>query len=147
MVFCSSNEEVSSVATFLSQKDVPALPLHGELNDSEKLQNMLNFRQKKFPVLVCSDAANRGVHFDFNPHIVQFSSPQNAIALLHRFGRTGRLGKKGVVTSFVTAADVPLLASFQELINNSLTIDAISSRKRSFSKKGLAEKVLETPKE
>ena len=135
IIFCSKNDHVASITQFLNENNITALPFSSEISDQEKIENLFKFRSKNYIALVCSDSANRGIHFDFDCHVIQFDSANNAINLLHRFGRTGRLGKRGVVTSFVTKDDYALLSKFQELIDSSQPVKEVFSKNRSFSKR------------
>lgn len=135
LIFCNTNQEVDEVHYYLEQRNISSIRFISSLSESQRINALCKFKSDKNTILVASDLANRGLHFDFDPHVVQFSCAQNAITLLHRFGRTGRLGKKGRVTSFITNTDVPLLSSFQDLTSQSLPVAAITSRKRSFNKK------------
>lgn len=135
LVFCQSNKDVERVLEFCIQNDISADSLCASDSEEKRLKSMMFFRIGQLSVLITSDATNRGLHFSFDPCVIQFSCATNATALLHRFGRTGRLGRKGTVISFITKEDMPLLSSFQEICTNNLKLDTIISRKRSFSKK------------
>ena len=134
VIFAQKNESVRQISQFLVEQDVPVVDFHSDMKEAQRVEHLFKFRSGKYPVFVCGDSANRGLHFDFDAHVVQFDSAQNAINLLHRFGRTGRLGKKGKVTSFVCEADYALLTRFQDLMENAKRITPIVTRKRSFSK-------------
>lgn len=134
VIFCQKNESVQQVNRFLNDNEIPSLEFSSSLNDTQRIENLFKFRSGKHVAFVCSDNANRGIHFDFNAHVIQFDSAQNAINLLHRFGRTGRLGNTSHVTSFVCKEDVVLLSNFQNLMDNAEKITDILSRKRAFSK-------------
>jgi len=132
VVFCCRNQTVKEVVGYLEEEGIPALPFHSDLEDKKKVENLFRFRGRSHPVLVCGDSANRGLHFDFDTHVIQFESAQNAVNLLHRFGRTGRLGKKGRVTSFLETKDYDLMSSFQQRIDKAEGMTPIVSRNRAF---------------
>ena len=135
IIFSNNNTNVKKIELYLNNYGIPTVSFFSDQDDKERLENLYKFRAKEFVVLVCGDGANRGIHFDFNSHVIQFDSATNATNLLHRFGRTGRLGQKGSATSFMRKEDYPLLSTFQELIDNSKPVNAAFSRKRSFSKR------------
>ena len=135
IVFCSTNKDVVKVTEHLITEGVPSIHLTGDMAEPERLKNLLKFKSQDVNVLVCSDAVNRGFHFDFDCHVIQFDAAKHVFNLLHRFGRTGRLGKKGMVTSLVTKNDYKLLSMFTKLMENSKTVDPLFSRKRSLGKK------------
>ena len=117
IIFCQSNAVVFDLYQYLNYQGIPSLYLSGSMPETERLTNLLSFKSNEASVLVCSDSANRGLHFNFNSHIIQFDSPPTPIEMLHRFGRTGRLGKKGKVTSFMTEKDTKLYMNFDKLQN------------------------------
>ena len=102
IVFTQKTSDVTLIANYLNEHEAPAIEFHSDLNDNQRVDNLYRFKSNQYAVLVCSDSANRGIHFDFDTHVVQFESAKNAISLLHRFGRTGRLGEKGNVVSMIT---------------------------------------------
>ena len=60
--------------------------------EQKKITQIHEFKKGIHKVLVCTDSLNRGVHFDFPVLVVQFDCANNIFDLVHRFGRTGRLG-------------------------------------------------------
>jgi len=134
IVFCSANKDVMTVTEYLISQGIPTTYLTGDMSEPGRLKNLLKFKSTDANILVCSDSVNRGFHFDFDCHVIQFDTAKHVFNLLHRFGRTGRLGKKGHVTSFVTKADHKLLSTFTKLMENSKTLDPLFSRNRSLSR-------------
>ena len=140
IVFVRNGSHVKSIAEVLASHNITSLGLTSEMSDTDRLYSLYRFKNGKASVLICTDVVCRGVHIDFDCHVVQFDCAENAVSLLHRFGRTGRMGRKGVVTTFMTQKDRPLLERFQGMIDSKNDISPIISRKRSFSKRFLESK-------
>ena len=84
--------------------------------------------------LVCTDAAARGIDLPRVGHVVQAEFALNAVEFLHRVGRTGRLGRPGVVTSLVDAKSADLAGKLRASIEKGGSLEGAFSRKRSFRK-------------
>ena len=118
LIFCESNDEVHEVSDYLKMKNVPTVCYSGKMMESERTRNVNLFLTKAYTCFVCSDAVNRGLHFDFPVHLVQYDCARNLTSLIHRIGRTGRLGNRPIVTSFIKEIDRPMLLNMQQMIGN-----------------------------
>jgi superfamily II DNA/RNA helicase len=124
MVFCNTISSARAVALTLVEAGVPNLSYHGEMSSKERELNMALFREGPAAqqaaqqaaeldalvplvpaVLVCTDIAARGIDVAAVSHVVLFDFPLNPVDYLHRAGRTGRAGCKGLVTALVTKRD------------------------------------------
>ena len=99
VVFCNTRQTTMDVARFLSQRGVPALPLHGELEQRERDQVLIQFRNGSAPVLVATDVAARGLDIEDLPLVINAELPRDLDVYTHRIGRTGRAGQSGVAAS------------------------------------------------
>ena len=79
--------------------------LHGDRSQSQRNAALAQFQNGSIPVLVATDVASRGIHVDDVAHVVNYELPQLAEDLIHRVGRTGRIGSTGVASVFVTPLD------------------------------------------
>jgi superfamily II DNA/RNA helicase len=86
-------------------------------------------------VLVCTDAAARGLDLPAVEHVIHAEFAQNAVSFLHRSGRTGRAGRKGRVTCFYGADDRELVGKLLEAMDADEPLEPVFSRKRSFRKR------------
>ncbi|GJP41882.1 hypothetical protein CLOM_g1504 [Closterium sp. NIES-68] len=118
--------EVADVAwCAVYHKDVP-------LDERERA---LRRFQERGGVLVCTDAASRGIDVEHVSHVVQAEFALNTVDFLHRVGRTGRAGRPGRVTSLYTAGSAPLAEAVREAVQKGESTESAFSRKRSFRKK------------
>ncbi len=84
-------------------------------------------------ILVGTDVAARGLDIPDIDHVVMFDFPLNPVDYIHRAGRCGRAGRKGVVTSIITKRDKVLSDAIRGAILRGLPIDSLSSNKRDYS--------------
>ncbi|MGH9318625.1 MAG: DEAD/DEAH box helicase [Vicinamibacteria bacterium] len=114
MIFCNTREEVRSVANFLVRRGLPAAMISSDLPQRKREQVMARFRSGGIRHLVATDVAARGIDIEELSHVFIYSTPDSPEAYIHRAGRTGRIGRGGVVVSLVSATD---LMSFNRLEN------------------------------
>ncbi len=102
VVFCNTRQEVRTVAGELAAHEFPVLALHGELDQREREEMLVQFSNRSCTVLVASDVAARGLDITDLPMVINFDMANDADTHLHRIGRTGRAGRKGVALSLCT---------------------------------------------
>jgi len=132
LLFCNSVASVRAVQYHLIETGLNALSYHGELNSRERLQNLESFRNGTSQYMVCTDIAARGLDIPEIDHVIMFDFPLNPIDYLHRAGRCGRAGRKGVVTSIISKRDKVLSDAVQGSIARDLPLDSLSSSKRDY---------------
>lgn len=129
IVFCNRKKDVDIVAKSLTVHGFKSMPIHGDLSQSTRNETLDKFRNEKGLVLVASDVAARGIDIDDLPLVVNFDLPINAEDYIHRIGRTGRAGKKGLAFSLVTKRDKRILTSIlkmtamEQLENYAVSLD------------------------
>jgi len=104
LVFVATKYATEHVALKLQRLNVPAGALHGELSQGTRTAALADFKAGRLKVLVATDIAARGIDISELPAVVNFDLPRSAHDYLHRIGRTGRAGARGVAVSFVSAA-------------------------------------------
>ena len=85
----------------LIAQGVPAVELHGNLSQGARTRNLEAFSDGSAKTLVATDIAARGIHVDDIGHVVNYDLPENADTYVHRVGRTGRAGRRGIAYTFV----------------------------------------------
>lgn len=107
LIFCSKKDDVNSLHRYLVNHDVKAGIIHGDLSQRERKNNMKEIRLDKYPVVVCSDMASRGIDLKNVTCVLNFDIPVNNTEFyFHRAGRTGRLNQKGECYSFYNVDDI-----------------------------------------
>ena len=105
LVFVRTKRGADRLATQLQRHGLRAGMLHGDRSQSQRNAALAQFQNGSIPVLVATDVASRGIHVDDVAHVVNYELPQLAEDLIHRVGRTGRIGSTGVASVFVTPLD------------------------------------------
>lgn len=103
LVFCSTREAVRHLHANLSERGFSAVALSGELKQHERTKALQALRDGRARVCVATDVAARGLDMPDLGLVIHADLPQNREALLHRSGRTGRAGRKGLSVMLVPA--------------------------------------------
>ena len=105
IVFCNRKTEVDIVAKSLVKHGFDAAAIHGDLDQSQRMRTLDNFRKGELAILVASDVAARGLDIPAVSHVFNYDVPHHADDYVHRIGRTGRAGRSGEAFMIVTPAD------------------------------------------
>jgi superfamily II DNA/RNA helicase len=107
MVFCRTKRTCDKVAADMVDRGFAAAAVHGDLGQGAREQALRAFRSGKIDVLVATDVAARGIDVPDVTHVINYQCPDEESTFLHRIGRTGRAGAKGVAVTFVDWDDMP----------------------------------------
>jgi len=99
LVFCNTKKETQAVADQLMDFGFSALALHGDLEQRDRDQTLIRFANKSISVLVATDVAARGLDIEALDAVINYHIAHDAESHLHRIGRTGRAGSKGIACS------------------------------------------------
>jgi len=102
IVFANQKAVVDEIAWKLSDKRIKAVAMHGGITQMQRDRAIADLKSGRATVLVATDVAARGLDLPGIDHVVNYDLPTNGDDYVHRIGRTGRIGNKGVATSFVT---------------------------------------------
>jgi len=121
IVFCQTKALTADVAHMLSKSGYNAAALHGDMDQKMRNKVITKFKRKSFDVLVATDVASRGIDVSDLTHVVNYSFPEDQESYIHRIGRTGRAGKKGVAITFLNGGETrrmkQLTSKFKTEIN------------------------------
>jgi len=106
IIYCNTRRKVDFLADQLSKRDFTISTMHAELDQKERDLVMREFRSGSSRVLISTDLLARGIDVQQVSLVINFDLPQNMENYLHRIGRSGRFGRKGVAINFVTNNDV-----------------------------------------
>ena len=101
LVFVASRRGAGNLAGKLKKNGIEAIALHGDLNQSERVEVLERFKAKKVRVLIATDIAARGIDISKLSHVINFDLPRSPSDYTHRIGRTGRAGESGTAISFI----------------------------------------------
>jgi superfamily II DNA/RNA helicase len=141
MVFCRTKRTCDKVAADMVDRGFAAAAVHGDLGQGAREQALRAFRAGKIDVLVATDVAARGIDVQDVTHVINYQCPDEERTFLHRIGRTGRAGAKGVAVTFVDWDDMPKWG----LINKALDlphpepVETYSSSKHLYTDLGIPE--------
>ena len=116
ILFCNRKTEVDILAKSLKTYGFDAAPIHGDLDQSQRTRTLDGFRDGTLRFLVASDVAARGLDIPAVSHVFNFDVPSHAEDYVHRIGRTGRAGRKGVAVTIMTPGDQKYLDAIEALI-------------------------------
>ncbi|GIU67339.1 DEAD/DEAH box helicase [Candidatus Phycosocius spiralis] len=120
IVFCNRKTDVDIVAKSLKVYGFDAAPIHGDLQQSQRMATLERFRNNELQILVASDVAARGLDIPAVSHVFNFDVPRHAEDYVHRIGRTGRAGRSGEAFMIVTPGDTKALDGVQNLIKSKI---------------------------
>ncbi|WP_462279816.1 DEAD/DEAH box helicase [Salinivirga cyanobacteriivorans] len=101
IVFCRTRQETKDIAKKLMEDGYNADALHGDLSQAQRDEVMHRFRNRQLQILVATDVAARGIDVNDLTHVINYNLPDDTDAYVHRSGRTGRAGKKGLSIAIV----------------------------------------------
>lgn len=116
LIFCRTKASVAEINELLREADVATSALHGDLEQIQRDQTMARFRSGSLRVLVATDVAARGIDIDHLELVINFDLPSTTDIYLHRIGRTGRAGKKGVAVSIADAFEASKVEELERVI-------------------------------
>jgi ATP-independent RNA helicase DbpA len=127
VVFCNTKQLVREVCEYLNQSDIHALALHGDMEQRDRDQVLIQFTQLSCSILVATDVAARGLDIDDLSAVVNFELPRNAEVYVHRIGRTGRAGNEGLAFSLFADAQRYKLQDIGDYQHRELKFEAIDA--------------------
>ncbi|WP_418026763.1 DEAD/DEAH box helicase [Paenibacillus sp. JJ1722] len=121
VIFCRTKRRAAKLNEELQEMGFESGELHGDLSQNKREQVMKAFREAKLQLLVATDVAARGLDVEGVTHVFNYDMPQDAESYIHRIGRTGRAGGKGVAVTLATPRDVPELRNIQKVAGVTFT--------------------------
>ncbi|WHZ02110.1 DEAD/DEAH box helicase [Neobacillus sp. YX16] len=105
VIFCRTKRRVSKLYEVLKSHKFLCDELHGDLSQAKREQVMKRFRDGDIQLLIATDVAARGLDVEGVTHVFNYDIPQDAESFIHRIGRTGRAGTKGLAITFYSTDD------------------------------------------
>ncbi len=153
ILFVSKKQKVRDLTRALRAKHIDARAMYSDLEQKERDEVMLDFRNGKVDVLVATDIISRGIDVDDIPLVINYDVPRDAEDYVHRIGRTARAENKGEAVTLVSPEDkhyfqkierflkkdierIPLPAAIGEAPDNSAYAASDSRRRSSSARKG-----------
>ncbi|OIV98478.1 hypothetical protein TanjilG_16805 [Lupinus angustifolius] len=116
LVFVETKKGADALEHWLYLNGFPATTIHGDRTQQEREFALRSFKSGNTPILVATDVAARGLDIPHVAHVVNFDLPNDIDDYVHRIGRTGRAGKKGLATAFFNDNNANLARSLADLM-------------------------------
>jgi superfamily II DNA/RNA helicase len=113
LVFAHGNDLAERATSQLDFHHIKTVELHADFDKLDRKQAMDDFRGGRAQVMVASDMAARGLDFPGITHVFNLDAPKQPRAYLHRAGRTGRAGAKGVAVTLIGEAEIRLIRRYE----------------------------------
>lgn len=122
IIFTRTKKEADTLNTFLVAQGYASVALHGDLDQRARRTAIMEFKNKSVQILVATDVASRGLDISGVSHVFNYHIPLNPESYIHRIGRTGRAGKKGVAITLVSPLEYKELQRIQEDVGSKLEL-------------------------
>ena len=122
LVFSRTKRGANTLANRLIKAGIEADAIHGNKSQNARQRALNNFKEGKIRVLVATDIAARGIDVNELSHVINFNLPEVPETYVHRIGRTGRAGFKGVALSFCDEEETPYLTNIEKLIRKTIPV-------------------------
>jgi translation initiation factor 4A len=120
IIYCNSKRRVEDLANNLQAKGFPVASIHGEMSSEIRKDIMDRFRKGDSRILIATDLLARGIDIQQVSLVINFDIPNNMENYIHRIGRSGRYGRKGVSINFVTDYEAERLKEIETFYNTSI---------------------------
>lgn len=120
LVFCNTKRETQEVADELARHGFSALALHGDLDQKARDQILVRFSNKSASILVATDVASRGLDIDALDAVINYHLSRDTEIHVHRIGRTGRAGSKGIACTLYTDKESYKIAMLEDYLKQDI---------------------------
>ncbi len=127
LVFTRTKSDANRLVKYLEDAQIGAKAIHGNKSQNARQEALQNFKDKKIQVLIATDIAARGIDIDELSHVINYGLPNIPETYVHRIGRTGRAGQRGIAISFSDVDEIPYVKDIEKLIKKK--IDVIEGHK------------------
>lgn len=120
IIFCRTKRETESLSFSLVALGYSARPLHGDMEQRQREQSIGAFKKGEVEILVATDVAARGLDVTGVSHVFNYHMPFDPESYVHRIGRTGRAGQKGIAITLVTPLEYKNMKRIQDVTGASI---------------------------
>jgi len=114
VIFCNTKRKVDWLAEKMKENNFTVSSMHGEMPQKERDSIMKEFRNQQTRVLITTDVWARGIDVQQVSLVINYDLPNNRELYIHRIGRSGRFGRKGVAINFVKEDDIRILRDIEQ---------------------------------
>lgn len=127
IIFGRTKRRVDELAEALNSRGYAAEGIHGDLTQAKRSSVLRKFKEGSIEILVATDVAARGLDISGVTHVYNFDVPQDVESYVHRIGRTGRAGQKGLAVTFVTHREMGQLRNIEKTTKRQIDREPIPS--------------------
>tara|TARA_B110001469_G_scaffold118569_1_gene125429 strand:- start:2414 stop:3577 length:1164 start_codon:yes stop_codon:yes gene_type:complete len=120
IIYVNSKNVLSNLYDRLSSNDFPVSHIHGDMDKNERERNLSDFKSGNTRVLLSTDLLSRGIDIQQLSLVINFDLPRSKETYIHRIGRSGRYGRKGVAINFVTDEDKSHMQDIERFYNTEI---------------------------
>jgi len=120
IIFCNSRRVVDWLTDQLCQRDFTVSSMHGDMDSAERTLVMKEFRSGSSRVLISTDLLGRGIDVSSVSIVINYDLPRFREQYVHRIGRSGRFGRKGVAINFVTDGEDAVIRDIEKFYSTSI---------------------------
>jgi len=120
IIYCNTRRKVAWLTESMQKRDFTVSATHGDMEMRERELIMKEFRSGSTRVLITTDLLARGIDVQQVSLVINYDLPTNRENYIHRIGRSGRFGRKGVAINFITAGDAKYLKDIEQFYNTSI---------------------------
>ena len=114
IIYLNSKRSLNNLLDRLSSDEYPVSYIHGDLSANERKDEMEKFRTGKTRIMLSTDLLSRGIDIQQLSLVINFDIPYNKETYIHRIGRSGRYGRKGVAINFVLSKEIEELETIKK---------------------------------
>jgi len=128
VIFCNTRRKVDWLTDKMRAKEFTVSSTHGDISQKERDVILNEFRTGSSRVLITTDLLARGIDVQQVSLVINYDLPRNLENYIHRIGRSGRFGRKGVAINFITGEDARALKELEEFYNTQITRCLLTSQ-------------------
>ncbi len=120
LVFVNRKDDAKQLKDKFEAYGISCALLSGDIEQNQRIKRLERFREGKVRILVATNVASRGIHIEGISHVINYNMPQNIEEYVHRIGRTGRAGAKGISISFADEDDSHEINKLEEYLETKI---------------------------
>ena len=133
VIFCNTKKETDEAALTLKRAGFAALALHGDMEQKDRDRTLALFANGSATILVATDVAARGLDIEELPMVVNYHLSRDPEVHVHRVGRTGRAGQKGLALTLVSKKEIYKVERLEEMLQQPITLQEVPALPRGFA--------------
>ena len=135
VIFCNTKKDCHDVVDALDNIGFSVQSLHGDLEQRDRNQILIRFANKSCSILVATDVAARGLDIDDLSLVINYELPWDSEVYVHRIGRTGRAGKKGIALSLCLGSELDRVDGIEEYLDTQVEWNKVAPFQMKYEKR------------